>query len=116
MMGDTGGEGVYRVSWEQDTVDSGVWVATRGDSYSYIAMVEEVSKAGGRVGTHLNAVAPGKWSVLKVGQCSLCRSLNLTFEAFCGEYLSCSRAVAILATTNRKLGQDVQQTKSPYFA
>ena len=28
--------------------------------YSYIAMVEEFSKAGGRVGTHLNAVAPGK--------------------------------------------------------
>ena len=29
MVGDTGGEGVYRVSWEQDMADSGVWVAGR---------------------------------------------------------------------------------------
>ena len=67
--------------------------------------MEEVSKAGGRVGAHLNAVAPGKSSVFKVGKCSLCRLLNLMFEE---EYSSCLRVAAILATTNRKLWHDVR--------
>ena len=43
------------------------------DRYIYIAMVEEFSKIGGRVGAHLNSVAPGKSSVFKVGKCSSCR-------------------------------------------
>ena len=70
-------------------------------------MVEEFSKAGARVVMHLNAVIPRNESVFKVGKCSLCCSLSLTFEAFCDEYSSCSQAVAILAVTNRIIQQDV---------
>ena len=65
-------------------------------------MVKEFCKAGKKVGAHRNAVAPGKMSVFKVGKCSSCCSLNLLFEALCGEYSTCSRAVAILAMPNRK--------------
>ena len=44
--------------------------------------------------------------VFEIGKCSLCRLLNLTFDAICGEYSSCSRVVAILAVTNRIIRQD----------
>ena len=41
-------------------------------------MVEEFSKAGVRVGAHLNTVAPGKIKcIIKVDKCSSCQSLNL---------------------------------------
>ena len=53
MMGDTGGEGVSSFLGARHGS-----VGSHMGRFIYIAMVEEVSKAGGRV--DLNAVAPGK--------------------------------------------------------
>ena len=48
----------FGVSWDQGMGLGSVGSHT--DRFIYIAMAEEVSKAGGRVGAHLNAVAPDK--------------------------------------------------------
>ena len=48
----------FGVSWEQGMGLGSVGSHT--DRFIYIAMVEEVTKDGRRVGAHLNAVAPDK--------------------------------------------------------
>ena len=69
-MGDTGGEGVWSfLGARHGGLGS---VGSHTGRFIYIAMVEEFTKDGGRVGAHLNAVAPGKikcvqgWQVLFV--------------------------------------------------
>ena len=69
-------------SGDNHTIDKEYLSYTYGhtDRFTYIAMVEEFSKAGVRVGAHLNAVAPVKMECVGGWQVSLCCLLNLTFE------------------------------------
>ena len=56
-MGDTGGERVWSFLGARHGTRG---VGSHTDRFIYIPMVEEITKAGGSVGAHLNVVTPGK--------------------------------------------------------